>query len=570
MARPLIDVFSITIFPESLPCAIHGSISAYDKLDPDFETYELYEHDAEHADLISENGQALLVTDLDTVLLMQKPVITFFLKDRDKDDALIASGVVELDDATSNDYEEIKHLEVKGSCGHVTVNYVALSCAVVADISVLLLERLGSNFVRGQVDSDTGSIPVFGSIVVHYGKTFGRTEHLSITLLNTSSNQSTPIIFDSEKAYMELTRNLVAVPIYSSLIVKTIFTETNSNQTFINESAEVWPASAERAWSKLGYANRRCCAIDYERHARICLKWLEPFRLQPSAHKLRDSVHDCQGDILLEVFSVSIGRENDNDLSVAGTNTIDLVDDDIVIFKRDKNDPERLLDGRKLLSIVNPYKPIEFMSECINVNMRIELTDVNRGLLTVDGDAYFYTIYLLEEYVQQEFDRLLCSAVEGEGGYCAIHYAVFKSAIRMKVNVYLLCKGVDVPEYHGRIVAWSDMFDYTREYDRKYYRRILFDKPDDDKDSLWNVASKKMKTDQIFSDKPKTKVKLSSSYVVVPVNCALHIDLDLSVSSHRRGDPASAQRLQDTLKFKVGGKSSIKIGEDFDLLIKVS
>lgn len=74
MAEPLIQVVSVIVSPESLPCEVYSMISVYDQDDLD-ETYPVYEREPENAEVISEMGQVLLLTDLHVVYTMSKPAI---------------------------------------------------------------------------------------------------------------------------------------------------------------------------------------------------------------------------------------------------------------------------------------------------------------------------------------------------------------------------------------------------------------------------------------------------------------------------------------------------------------
>ncbi|KAL2942139.1 Flagellar motor switch protein FliN [Bienertia sinuspersici] len=583
MARPLIEVYSVEIFPDSYPCQIYGDIYVYNEDDPE-ETYTLYERDSTHPEDIYVEGQLLMITGFDVPLSMPNPVMNVRLK-KAPDEGVFVSSMDHLD-VTAPNYDQDRSYECRGELGYVKVNYIAMLFGVVAELSLRLnlvypgvAEKLKE---PSRIEASDKDFPIYGTIVARYGKTYGHTTCDSsvrcFTLLKIPENGSVPLCFiknNTESACLSLTRELVAVPAYSSLTVEVDLKESYTNKEFLHGKL----ISRASRWSPRLNVGVRCPANVWAENACLCLRWLDPSVDFGSPYSLfiEDKLASMSLDrrenlagwsdrvIMLEVYSVLIGRENRADLSVFGDVIVVHSNSShhLFIFKRDDKNAEKLVNGAELLSITIP----EFMMADDYFSLFTQLKDANNHFAIPYGGVHFNTMkYESDDY---KFDKLLCSVIEGEGGFVAVHYTVFSTAVGVEVKCAVICKSFDVANVYGEIRAWNDMFDYSSfKDDLKYYSKTLFEKSEKDNvDFFRKVALKK--EEESLTDGGKTNhVEFSTSYVAMPIGgYTLFLDVDLYASSHlgRRED-----RLKDTLKFKLGDSSPMIItGEDFDILINL-
>lgn len=123
-----------------------------------------------------------------------------------------------------------------------------------------------------------------------------------------------------------------------------------------------------------------------------------------------------------------------------------------------------------------------------------------------------------------------------------------------------------LPEFMGAFVRRYDMFKYTFEYDGKYFRRVVFDKSEDNVEILPRVVSKQADKDRSYSDERQSnQVEFSTSYVAKTVGYALLLDVDVYVSSHQRRGLAE-HFLRYVLVDEEMPPMEIK-GEQFDILV---
>ncbi|KAL2933556.1 hypothetical protein RDABS01_016675 [Bienertia sinuspersici] len=463
----------------------------------------------------------------------------------------------------SNDYEEVKHISVEGSRGRVVVNYIALSCPLVADIEKILLKQSFSS--------------VYGSIVAQYGKTFGDTNNFCIPLLSVPSTQSIPIVHDCYgSSCMKLSRTLVAVPAYSTLMIKAnllkpILSSEDAVVVDGNDTpGEFWPSDYTSSsdfqmhnWSgPMTYNNAFTVFVSW-----IPLLYLRaaPTPLITTLTSLVPQIDDrLEGNVMLEVFSVFIGRENNVDLNVSGTIKIRSEYGFDVIFNRAESNPDKLSNGRKKLDITFPSGLIKAKTVFTFFTMLVELKDADRGFLIEEGSITFNMIRPSTD--AKLFDRPIRTVITGENGYCAVHYAVYKSAERVNTKITLLYKGkraVERVQVHGKVVAWADTVDNRTDYDH----RIIFDKPFGTTYDPYKIeASKKRKRPSL------AQVELSESSLVVPLDLIFKIGVNLFASSiSDRGTRLSKpERLVGNFQLQVDKVEEVISGKDFDLHISYS
>ncbi|KAL6495610.1 hypothetical protein OROGR_030173 [Orobanche gracilis] len=80
-------------------------------------------------------------------------------------------------------------------------------------------------------------------------------------------------------------------------------------------------------------------------------------------------------------------------------------------------------------------------------------------------------------------DKRLCSVIQGEHGFAAVHYSIFSRAVEANIKVFLKPKmeSPDVcPKVYGSLIAQYSCYDYSTRYNRDYYEIELFRRIQDD------------------------------------------------------------------------------------------
>lgn len=176
---------------------------------------------------------------------------------------------------------------------------------------------------------------------------------------------------------------------------------------------------------------------------------------------------------LVEIFSIFIGRENFKPLQVYGSVEVSS-SRSTFYFNKEAPDAFGLMEGNKIIPVLDESF---IYDDCESLEMKVDLKDIGscfriRGYVDWDSRTF--------EFGTKWLNKQLCSIVEGEHGFAAIHYSIFPEAVQASVGV--LCASMnnvsghaDVsPKVYGSIVAQYHNFDYTSQYNKDYYRVVLF------------------------------------------------------------------------------------------------
>ncbi|XP_021734206.1 uncharacterized protein LOC110700950 [Chenopodium quinoa] len=323
-----------------------------------------------------------------------------------------------------------------------------------------------------------------------------------------------------------LSRSVVAVPAYSSLTIQ----------------VELWNRATKVLIVQGSYKAETCNEWDHRIitglnsvNADVIVDWEEPFllsRLVAKKDEVQWGIHfHFWTPHAVEVFSIFIGRQNDEQLSLYGMVTFDGSRGQKCLFKRDKNDPYVLPPGSNLLPLKGPD---DTLIPADTFWMSVELEDVD-GRVSIKG--FVPLSVQLDKHKKAWFNRLLCGVVKGrhDRSFAAIHYTVLSHALKATLKVHFFFKGKpssdDFCKIHGSLVALYDKYGCKTPYEKLYYRNVLFERLEDNP-----LEFPCMNFD----------VDLWRHVVSVPHNCSLQIEIDLSCQT-----TSFIERLKETKRFQI-------------------
>jgi hypothetical protein len=143
--------------------------------------------------------------------------------------------------------------------------------------------------------------------------------------------------------------------------------------------------------------------------------------------------------------------------------------------------------------------------------MKFDIKDVD-GRLAIKGFVDWSARVLNSDFYHE---KQLCSSIKGQNGFAAVHYSIFSDAVWANIKVYLNLKkgGVDVdPKVFGSLITQYSCYDYSTQYNKDYYRIVLFKRSQDDS----------------VQQSSNGTIPLSRSMVVVPSYASLIVDVNLS------------------------------------------
>lgn len=220
----------------------------------------------------------------------------------------------------------------------------------------------------------------------------------------------------------------------------------------------------------------------------------------------------------MEIFSIFIGVEKFEALQVYGCVEVSSIEDECTyyIFNREANNAFGLLEEGKTIPVLDGSLVYQ---DYDSLKMKIDLKDVENRL-HIRGYIDWECMSL--EFGTKWLNKQLCSVVEGEHGFVAIHYSIFPEAVQ--ANVEVLCKPkhgngyVDAPSrVYGTIVAQYNNFEYTSRYAKDYYRVVLFQRNQEDPAQTSGNGM----------------ISLSRSMVVVPLNSSIVVETNLWIGDEQ-------------------------------------
>lgn len=256
---------------------------------------------------------------------------------------------------------------------------------------------------------------------------------------------------------------------------------------------------------------------------------------------------------MVEVFSVFIGRRKPEDLNLYGMINFIGCGEFTNLFHREKENPYHLPIGTNFIQLEGPNPNRGLKIGYDRFFLYIDLQDVE-GHLIIKG--CIDSCYEFVERYKHWFDRHHCSVVQSANMdiFAALHYNIFSSPVTAKLKVHFFFKEA-VPSnssqhpcrISGSVVAFHSKYDYTTEYEKRYYRSVLFECPES--------------CPLIRQEGVDFEMELSRVLVTVPTDCSLLIAVDLSC-----GIGLTTERLEETVEFQICDSSKEIRVEGFTLM----
>ncbi|KAL6528795.1 hypothetical protein OROMI_028971 [Orobanche minor] len=559
--EPLIEVLSVSLTKETNsysdnneePLKLYGNIYVHDGINKCF-IYERGEED--DPEIIPLGGSTLSLTGPDDFISMDSPNISICINLRDKvTRKTIIDGSAQLFKTidTPEQHHHFEQFRIATVCSKfysADVEYLALTFGVLCRVKVALFKQ--------QVGSETNKeeeLEVYGSICAEYNLCLS--ERSCIINLLEIEKDGDDCGWVTWESLIILARSVVAVPAYTPLKIHVDLMNHADNQPIVRGSCVFEPKNYRNSWKIIPGPNGLS--------ARVTIDWREPFMINDPQRSFMLSLPERTKDFshffvcpdsldiiacsMVEVFSIFIGRPNDEKLSLHGMVNFRGCDGLVNIFKRDRDDPYVLPRGCNLLLLEGP-KDALVPGDSFWLSMDLEDADNN---VSIKGFAC--SSYSMDQSEEHWLYRLLCSVVKGVNhrGFAAVHYSIFLTAFKARLKVHFFFKGEQFSgssRIYGSVVASYGEYGCRTTYERLYHKTLLFERPEG------NPYEKPCKD---------FDVELSRSVVSVPNDSFLEIEVDLrcSVSS------SFYRRVKEMSVIHIGSKSVVVQVDQVEIRIGV-
>ncbi|KAL6528796.1 hypothetical protein OROMI_028972 [Orobanche minor] len=578
--EPLIEVLSVSLTKEidlcshnnEEPLELYGNIYVHDGINKCF-IYERGEED--DPEIIPLGGSTLSLTGPDDFISMDSPNISICIDLRDKvTGKTIIDGSAQLFKTidTPEQHHHFEQFRIATICSTLCsahVKYLALTFGVLCRVKVALFKQ--------QVGSETNKeeeLRVYGSICAEYNLCLSeRSCIINLLEIEKDGDDCGWVTWESP---IILARSVVAVPAYTPLKIHIDLMNHADNQPIVRGSCVFEPENYDDSWEIIPGQNGLS--------ARVTVDWREPFMIDdpqrsfmlslPARTKhfnyflvfvlcifvrlffLRfnmvlnapDSL-DISARSMVEVFSIFIGRPNDEKLSLHGMVNFRGCHGLVNIFKRDRNDPYVLPRGCNLLLLEGPK---DALVPADSFWLSVDLEDAENNV-SIKGFAC--SSYNMDQAEEHWLCRLLCSVVKGANhrGFAAIHYSIFLDAFKARLKVHFFFKGEQFSgssRIYGSVVASYGEYGCRTSYERLYHKTLLFERPEG------NPYEKPCKD---------FDVELSRSVVSVPYDSFLEIEVDLRCSM----STSFYRRVKEMSVIHIGSKSVVVQGDQVEIRIGV-
>ncbi|KAL8160785.1 hypothetical protein V2J09_012274 [Rumex salicifolius] len=593
--RPLVHVLSVSVQPknEEKPLAIYGRIRAEFCDSGATDVHELFNRERGAAQIILGTSNALTLTGPEFSCwpphaITPSSTINVMLYDED-DNNVFANECFCLDDDVKfeDDYEEVMIKVIHCQQGSLTLQFIRIPFGVSGRISVEIYNRQAAA-------SGNDHVNVTGKIGIRYANTYGNYVGEDCVLFEKQSNDFEQVKLNHHgKNDLKLSRCWVVVPAYSPLVIDLDLSEFETSRKILNNTIHLLP-------SKQGGYGDSFVQEEMDLLILVQVGWFspEPFGRCKSSSTTKemeemdiegeddgDDEMDCvdssqssdddSDDNLLskrnltpsrllphmkdlcpspavEIFSVFIGREKSKAIQIYGSVEILSDDDDMCyIFKRDEKDALGLQEHMKSTLILDGSRLLE---DCSSLGIKFDIRDVE-DRLAIRGYVD-WPVAVLDSDLWHE--KQLCSLIQGQKGFAAVHYSIFSDAVAANIKVFLKLKAVRgcvdmYPKVCGSLVTQYNCYDYSTRYSKDYYRIVLFRRGQED----------------AIQPSCDWSIPLSRSMVVVPSYSSLVVNVDLSSSF---GDTYSgSQKLAcvEEIEMKIGEGSKTKETDDCLLHIEL-
>ncbi|XP_074281963.1 uncharacterized protein LOC141606653 isoform X2 [Silene latifolia] len=522
---PLVQVYSVSLHTDfdygNGPCDIYGSIRATNSQGV---ITNLYMRDIANHETVPNGGSLSLVERFYKFLSYgptTNTTIDLDLSDKSRNTVLINekhnlhSFTEEFEDSS---YKLIKKI-IPGAHCFAVVYYAKFLYAVRAVIKVAIFSKR---------DTTSPSVDVYGDIAVgypnarQYCNNDDEVRHMKCTLFSKPFDDPERVMVGTT---MRLSRYVVAMPIYSSLVI----------------DADISDSHGRLASGSLEFQTGGQCKklIDDEFGTIIVIVRLEtPYREfipevdirekyvgENDSDALTEDSHDRVkfGEAMLaELFSVYV---DGTDLEVAVCGKISVEDSytrEWNMFESNLDTPEFFPQGKGFVTIKGDY-PID--CDCAFSIYLYFVDPISTKKLCNKEITYAYieitqrygVRYGVRTYTDVPPDKRLCSVFKLGNGYVLLHYIIFYHACQATVEIkFVSDHPSSLPvKIFGSVIASYSNHNYSTMYEKKYYRSRLFDKP-------------QTEFVQLDSD---LSLPLSKSIVVVPEGAGLVIEVDLETLS---------------------------------------
>ncbi|VFQ59428.1 unnamed protein product [Cuscuta campestris] len=244
----------------------------------------------------------------------------------------------------------------------------------------------------------------------------------------------------------------------------------------------------------------------------------------------------------LQIFSVFIGREKLKALQIYGSIKVLSPPCSYYIFNKEASGAFGLEEGYKTIPVLHGPG---VRDDCRTVKMKFDLKDRSSPLY-IRGRLKLHWSLFTNSPTWNE--KLLCSVVQGEHGFAAVHYALFSEAVQANVQVFCKSKNENVdfsPKVFGSLVAHYSIYDYTSRYNKDFFRIVLFER--DQRDPAQVVGTEGV-------------ISLARPSLVVPMGSTLIVAANLFGGVSNQGFK----------EFRIGSSSPLVMeGENYNIYVHV-
>ncbi|KAL2928447.1 Ribosomal protein S6 kinase delta-1 [Bienertia sinuspersici] len=534
LAGPLVQVISVQVLPDVIdqnkPLTIYGRIYAEfrDTTSGEKIVHDLYNRKCDNAEVLGPSG---------TLTLISPDCSSWPL-----DICMSFPNTRLVVDVCAGEY-------VHGEAGALAMRYISMPLAVYGHVRLLFTPKQ-SNILD---EENHPSLNVKGKIVARFGIIFGSHASEEYTLFEKQSNEFERVDLSPRKRMggMRLSRGWVGVPAYSSLILDLDLSEFGTERKILKETVELRVENGLVSGDKFivddilisvrvgwhsprprGRCTEEVCGIELEDESSSDeIPPQETTKEESDEQMIEACVPEASSNTRPPWFlrAHQNSRAEFKAMQVYGSIEVSSSACTFDVFKREAKDAFVLSEHSKTLPVIDGFRVYD---DCDSLEVKIDLKDVE-NCLCIRG--YIEWDWEVRDNGSLCLDNQLCSIVQGEQCFAAIHYTVFSEAVQANIDVLYIPKSehVDVhPKVYGSLIAQYNNYDYISQYNKDNYRIVLFQRNQENPAQPGNNGM----------------IALSRSVVAVPVKSSLIIEANL-------WNGISDQVLSFSTKFRIGASS---------------
>ncbi|KAL2929584.1 E3 ubiquitin-protein ligase CBLL2 [Bienertia sinuspersici] len=540
----------------------------------------IYEHEDEKKGGFKSISSpvTLSLTGPHSFLSMESPKLSINLRDKVTGEKFVGSAELSttIKSKKPQQFEQIETITVCGSSFSAHVKYMAVTFGVFASVKFELFRQKW----------EEERVEVYGTIYAEYSLL---SEKVRINLFKIDKESDDSEWVTPESPIISLARSVVAVPGYSYLKIYFNLVNRADDHPIVQDNCVFETSNYAGYWEIIP------CKNDFS--FKVSVDWRHPFMLNDDqispfwsssshwleretfSHRLPNSSAHAQ--TVLEVFSMFIGRPNNEQLQLYGMINVSDCRGTYNIFKRDKFDPYVLPCGSNWL-------PLEGLNHVFILgdyfSLSVDLDDIENKVSIKGSVPACYRMMQLEE---RWLDRLFCSIVKGinYGSFAAVHHSVFLYAFKARLKVHVLLKGEQsssgCSRIYGSIICYYGDYGCQTDYARLYHNSVLFQRSEE---NPYEESFKNVEVEQLLKnpyEKPfqnvegelseedtyekKVEVELSRSVVAVPNDSVLQIEVDLTCCIPTR----FCRHLKKMLDIQIGKEREVIQGDQVEVIVDV-